>query len=119
MELLAETQHGDGNFVDEAFMTGIMSLMPALVGLPIRDIVAPLGIATEVRDALCEGRGPLGTLLQLVEATEGDEPAELARCLQAVGLDNATLNRCLAQALAWASNLHREADERESPEGEG
>lgn len=119
MELLAETQRGDGNFVDEAFMTGIMSLMPALVGLPIRDIVAPLGIATEVRDALCEGRGPLGTLLQLVEATEGDEPAELARCLQAVGLDNATLNRCLAQALAWASNLHREADERESPEGEG
>ena len=53
MELLAgELRPSDRGFTDQAFMVGIMSLMPALIGLPIAEIVAPLGVANTVRDAL-------------------------------------------------------------------
>ncbi|MGE5386831.1 MAG: EAL and HDOD domain-containing protein [Betaproteobacteria bacterium] len=111
MELLAGVlSRKDPNFADEAFMAGIMSLMPALVGLDIRDIIAPLGIANEVRDALCDGTGPLGSLLGLVAATESGDPAEIvAKLRDCPGLDAQTLNRCLSQALAWASSIHRDS----------
>ncbi len=111
MELLAGTQRkNDSNFADEAFMAGIMSLMPALVGLQISEIITPLGIAHEVRDALCDGTGPLGALLALVAATESGDPAEIASKLkECPGLDAGTLNRCLSQALAWASSIHRDS----------
>lgn len=112
MELLASTQRkNDTNYADSAFMAGIMSLMPALMGMPIADLIAPLGMTNEVRDALCEGSGPLGSLLSLVAATEDGSSKEITTYLeQCPGLDTETLNRCLAQALSWASNINRDAD---------
>lgn len=112
MELLATTQKkNDTIYADSAFMVGIMSLMPALMGMPIADIIAPLGITNEVREALCEGSGSLGKLLALVAATEYGSPKEISECLeQCSGLDNETLNHCLTQALTWASNINREAE---------
>lgn len=112
MELLAGTQRkGDTGYIDGAFMVGIMSLMPALMGLPIEEIVAPIGITGEVRNALCAGSGPLGDLLALVAATESNTLEDTETCLsQCPGLDDQALNQCLTQALAWASNINREAD---------
>jgi len=112
MELLAATQRrNDGNYADSAFMVGIMSLMPALMGMPIEEIVAPLGITSEVHDALCEGSGPLGNLLALVAATETGSTQELSATLaNCPGLNSFTLNHCITQALTWASNINRESD---------
>lgn len=111
MELLADTQRKkDANYADSAFMAGIMSLMPALMGIPMTEIVAPLGITSEVRDALCEGSGALGKLLALVAATEYGAPQEISlRLAECPGLNNETLNRCLTQALTWASNISRDS----------
>lgn len=112
LELLASTQRKfDTAYVDSAFMVGIMSLMPALMGMPMAEIIAPLGIANEVRDALCEGKGSLGQLLELAAATEYGDPVKITAALsQCPGLNNETLNHCLAQALTWASNINREAE---------
>jgi EAL and modified HD-GYP domain-containing signal transduction protein len=112
MELLAGNQRKrDVAYVDGAFMVGIMSLMPALMGMPIAEIVAPIGITSEVRDALCKGSGALGDLLKLIAATEGDAPEEIESALQECqGLDVETLNQCQAQALAWANSINREAE---------
>ncbi|MBS1197103.1 MAG: hypothetical protein H6R18_888 [Proteobacteria bacterium] len=112
MELLAGAQKkGNISYADGAFMVGIMSLMPALMGMPIEEIVAPLGITSEVRDALCQGSGALGSLLKLIAATESDAPEETESALQEChGLDAGTLNQCQAQALAWANSINREAE---------
>ncbi len=111
MELLAGAQKkGDIAYADSAFMVGIMSLMPALMGLPIEDIVAPLGITNEVRDALCQGKGPLGSLLRLTATTEEESPDDTAAALaECPGLDAEKLNACIARAFAWASSINREA----------
>lgn len=107
MEVLAaELQPGDAAFADQAFMAGIMSLMPALVGLPIADIVAPLGLTSKVRDALCEGSGPLGTLLRLAESSENGNIVQLTGSLAELpGLSTKALNRSQTQALQWAHNI--------------
>ena len=111
MELLAGNLHAGRAMADEAFMVGIMSLMPALVGLPIAEIVAPLAIPTEVRDALCEESGPLGDLLKLVVVAEIGDPDQIGECMTTIPNLNADLlNRCITQALAWAASIHRESD---------
>lgn len=107
MELLAaELQPGNIGFADHAFMAGIMSLMPALVGQSITDIVAPLGLAANLRDALCAGRGPLGALLRLAEGSESGDLDELPRLLGDLpGLGQKALNRAQTQALQWANGI--------------
>ncbi len=110
MELLAaELRPGDAALADQAFMAGIMSLMPALVGQPITDIVAPLGLTGDVRDALCAGTGTLGALLRIAESSEDGDMLRLTQALAELpGLGPKAINRAQTQALQWANDIGRE-----------
>ncbi|MBS1140171.1 MAG: hypothetical protein H6R13_1624 [Proteobacteria bacterium] len=114
MELLAgELQPGDIALSDQAFMAGIMSLMPALVSLPIAEIVAPLGLTSNVRDALCAGTGTLGALLQIAESSENGDLARLTKALAELpGLSPKAINRAQTQALQWANDIGQEKPEQ-------
>lgn len=117
MELLSErVQPRNREFADQAFMVGIMSLMPALLGMAMADILVQLPVVPKVKQALVEYGGQHGHLLQLVESTEqaDSEPREF-ELGEASGISAEFLDSCLAQALAWANNLGRE---RETPAGE-
>ena len=107
MELMAEEiSAGDNAFVDQAFMVGIMSLMPALIGLPIEEIIAPLGLPEEVQKALSAKQGRLGEMLSVTEACEtGDLTALTENLKQLHGLGAKALNRAQAQSLLWANGL--------------
>ena len=110
MELLGEALHPkDSAFADQAFMTGIMSLMPALVGQPMTEIVVQLGLANDMREALCEGSGLLGKMLCLAESSESGDLEQLAKDLASLpGLSPKALNRAQTQALQWANNVLQE-----------
>ena len=107
MELLAEEMKpGNNSLADQAFMVGIMSLMPALIGLPIEEIIAPLGLADSVKTALAGGDGELGCMLKVTEACETGELQILSQNLQQLpGLGAKALNRAQTQALQWANNI--------------
>jgi c-di-GMP-related signal transduction protein len=107
MELLAaDLRPGDSALADRAFMAGIMSLMPALVGLPIAEIVAPLGLTGDVRDALCEGSGQLGDMLHLAESSEsGDLETLTCNLAKLPGLSAKRLNQAQTSALQWANSI--------------
>lgn len=109
MELLAARLHpGRRDFEDQAFMTGIMSLMPSLMSVPLEEILRGLNIAVDVRTALESGEGELGNLLQLANALElGDGPA-CHNIVEQLHVDHTTVNTCLTQALAWANNIGKE-----------
>ncbi len=113
MELLAgEIRAGDSILSDQAFMAGIMSLMPALVGLPIAEIVAPLSLTAPVRDALCDGSGLLGALLKIAECSENGDIAALSQALAELPeLSPKAINRAQTQALQWANDIAREKQE--------
>ena len=107
MELLAEEMKpGNNSLADQAFMAGIMSLMPALIGLPMGEIIAPLGLADSVRDALLTGDGDLGHMLKVTESCETGDLRNLSQHLQALpGISVKALNRAQTQALHWANNI--------------
>jgi len=113
MELMALKLHpGDRTFEDHAFMSGIMSLMPALMGIQMEEILRTVSFGNEVRAALESRGGTLGVMLSLVEALEGHD-VKLCHDLtdSLVGIDAQAVNVCLTQALAWAGNIGKENSE--------
>lgn len=112
MELLADREHArNREFSDQAFMVGIISLMPALLGTPMDEILAQLPVALRVKQALVGHGGAHGQLLHLVEATEQTDPAVLEEALHGHPAIHADLlGSCLAQALSWANKLGEEQD---------
>jgi len=112
MELLADQAHArNREFSDQAFMVGIISLMPALLGTDIADLLEQLPVAPRVKQALSGHGGALGPLLQLVEATEQSDPLVLEEALSHHPAINADLlGNCLSLALSWANNLGQEQD---------
>jgi EAL and modified HD-GYP domain-containing signal transduction protein len=74
MELAAgRMRPGDERFADTAFMTGVLSLVHALSGRAIEDIVPRLPIHLDIRQALLDRHGALGLLLNAAEAAESGE----------------------------------------------
>lgn len=114
MELLADKLRGrPAELPEQAFMTGIMSLMPTLLSLPMADILAQLPVSPAMAKALDEAReGTLGQLLQVAEASEAADTARIAELQQSLyGLSAATMNAALAQAMQWAAGIGREKPE--------
>ncbi len=111
MELLASCLHpGNGEGEDQAFMAGIMSLMPSLVGVEMAEILRGVSVATYVKDALEIREGELGVMLDLIEALEAGDGAACHGLLEQLpALDADRLNASMTQALCWASNIGREA----------
>ncbi|MCX7177539.1 MAG: EAL domain-containing protein, partial [Proteobacteria bacterium] len=110
MELLAlKLRPGDHAFEDHAFMCGIMSLMPALMGTPMEEILRTVNFNSDVREALESRTGSLGTMLGLAEALEGNDIQLCSDLTQQLsGIDVEVINACLTQALTWASNIGQE-----------
>jgi EAL and modified HD-GYP domain-containing signal transduction protein len=87
-------------------MVGIMSLMPALLGVVMEEILAQLPVDQRVKQALTDFGGPLGELLQLVEATEQTDVQATEDAMQRLpALGAQFVSTSIAQALAWANNL--------------
>jgi len=110
MELMAaKLRPGDRKFEDHGFMSGIMSLMPTLMGIPMEEILRTVNFGDDVRDALEARGGTLGTMLGLTEALEGSD-IQLCHDLteKLSGIDAGVVNACLTQALTWANNIGKE-----------
>jgi EAL and modified HD-GYP domain-containing signal transduction protein len=67
---LVATSSTSPRAADSAFIVGLLSLLDVLLEVPMEKILARLELSPEVRTALLERNGPLGTPLQLVEAYE-------------------------------------------------
>lgn len=107
MEQLAMLQApGNSAFIDRAFMVGMLSLVDALFGLPLQEVLPPLNLDDSVQAALLLHSGSLGHLLRLVEAAEtGDRETALALLAQSDRLSLDLLNQLQIEALGWAGRL--------------
>lgn len=121
METLANAIELDATAQDEAFMVGIFSRLDVLLGQPLSEIIAPLGLANEIVDALLHRTGRLGQLLRLVEqasasagshhpgAAANESPREaLHEAIAAMGLDSAQWAMAQGRSLSWAIQISQE-----------
>jgi hypothetical protein len=101
LELLARTRGLDKLTQEQAFMSGMFSLLGILFGLPLATLLAPLSISEAVQGALLQREGELGALLALVELAERGEPDALAPRLAALQIGAADFNGAIIEAHRW------------------
>jgi EAL and modified HD-GYP domain-containing signal transduction protein len=102
--LLARLRPGDAELASQAFITGLMSMMPAALGLPMDEILALIALEQEITAALQFRQGLLGTMLALIECYDAEDAGGCDQILAGfadAGLDRTLLNACLIDSLRW------------------
>ena len=90
---------------EQAFMAGMFSLLGVLFGMPLAEVLQPLTISDDVKQALLTHAGELGALLALLETAErGDAPAVSAQLAQ-LGVEAAAFHEILAEASLWMQGV--------------
>lgn len=112
-ELIAEkTCPNDANMRDAAYMVGILSLTPTLLGQTLEDILPALNLSVPIQEALLARKGLLGAILEMAELLEEGSLPACQDCLHRLPLlDVEQLNSCHAEALAWANRIGSEQAE--------
>ena len=97
---------------EKAFITGLISLMPTALGMPIETILEQIGLPPDVRGALARREGEVGALLEVAERYDGDDFDGTLALFSRIGtrLNLETLAQCLIDALAWVRQLAVETE---------
>ncbi len=93
------------DYSDSAFMTGVLSLVDVLLGTPMQEILNQLNLDEEVRQAILERKGPLGSLLLLTEKLESMDFAEVALLLERYQCNLDVLVDAQLEAIDWTNCL--------------
>lgn len=113
LELLSaaiEPKSSHPDLCDNAFMTGLFSLLEVLINLPMDEILKELPLHDEVVEALkppVRG-GILGQLLAAVIAGEAGEFSNAETILSGFGISPAAHAKSQVEALYWASQINVE-----------
>jgi EAL and modified HD-GYP domain-containing signal transduction protein len=95
----------------EAFMTGIMSLMDAILDRPMEGLLTQLPLTKECKAALRGDATPLGRLLQLTVACERGLWAEVSQLAAQLKLDEERVWDAFAAARRWSNEILKEPKE--------
>ena len=101
LEALCKLAGGDRDEGDQAFMTGVFSLLDRLLHMPMSDIVADLHLADDVSGALLQRSGTLGRWLRLTESQASRQD------LDAAGITPADWWHSQLNAYHWAIQVGR------------
>lgn len=106
MELLA-VEGNEKADQEQAFMVGVFSMLDILMGMPLKELLKSISLPQAVEKALLEREGRLGTLLNLVCATENSGFTTVRRLLSDLDISPGTLSRSQLDAIFWALKIAR------------
>ncbi len=87
-------------------MTGILSLLDTMLGVPLPELIGQLSLADEVKSALLTRRGRLGRLLTLLEKKEANDVAAVYGILDELAfLHLRELTAAEMKAVSWAGRI--------------
>lgn len=110
MESLCVGTDGNRESQDRAYMVGMFSLLDRLLGCPMPEVIAPLGLADEVVAALIARQGPMGAWLSVIETSEKGSPAlpVLSEALSSAGIEPLIWAKAQVIAYRWAIPIGQE-----------
>lgn len=83
------------------FMVGLFSMMDALLGTPMDELLSKINLADEMQEALLHRQGPLADWLRLVEAYEAGNWEAVTRLSTALGVSPLEVPELYLEALGW------------------
>ena len=90
---------------DDGFIVGTFSLLDAITGQPLRDLLQDIHLSGPIADALLGAVGPYAPLLEIARGFEAADPRALGRIKTELNVDPADAHRALLHALATADSL--------------
>lgn len=100
MELLGATSAS--NQQEALFLTGLLSLADVVLQVPLDRAISPLGLSTEIEDAILHRTGPHTALLELAIACETAQAEQIDTAAQHCNITPATASAKHIEALTWA-----------------
>lgn len=88
-----------------AFFAGLLSMMDAVLGAPLDEILAMINVTDEVRDALMDRIGPLAGPILLAEAAELGLWESAAAQADELGLPHDAIQPIVLEAARWARGV--------------
>jgi c-di-GMP-related signal transduction protein len=90
---------------DRAFLIGMLSLLDALLGAPLGDLLSRLHVDEGIRSALLERAGQAGALLDLAEHLERGDFVAVESLLEELAVDSPRLLQAQLDAHLWIDAL--------------
>ena len=102
MELVTQRQGMDEDTHGLAYITGVFSALPGILGIPLEVALKPLHPGDIIVTTLKERTGPLAASLHYVQATEGGPAKALVKNLQELGVSAREANHAMIQSMLFA-----------------
>lgn len=96
---------GNREAPDQAFMTGILSLLESLYDIPMEQIAGELNLSEEVQEALVHREGVYGDLLSLSEALEQVDFVRASELLGNLSIPYNTVMQAQMKAYNWQAGM--------------
>lgn len=93
-----------------AFLTGLLSLIDAILDEKINIVLEKLPLAQEIKDTLLTREGEIATLIQLVEFIEHAQWDESTTAMKKLGLTKEQIIEDYNQAISWADEQSQLAE---------
>lgn len=90
---------------DQLFMTGLFSLLDVMMERPLAEVLQQVSLPEAVAAALKGEEGAMRDALLLGITVESGTPDEMELAATRCGLDAATVNGTMVEALAWAQQV--------------
>lgn len=97
-----------GEQTSAAFMTGLLSLMDAILDRPMEQVIAQLPIGKDCKDALCGVSGPLNTVLQIAVSCERGNWEQLSETAGECAISEETTWEIYRDACHWSDQILKE-----------
>lgn len=86
-----------------AFLTGMLSLIDAILDQPLEDVMKKLPLSQEIKDALTKQEGLLAEYIRLVQEYEKADWNATNADIQSLGIQHDYLPDLYADAVSWAN----------------
>ncbi len=93
------------DFADRAFITGILSMVDALLNTTLDEALGHLSLTDDILQALLHQEGLLGSLLAISQAMERADFETTERLLKETGLTIQQLRQAQKETLVWTENV--------------
>jgi len=90
---------------DNLFITGAFSLLPALLGTSLSELLAEMSLPESITDALVNDEGAYAPFLKLARAAERFDAATLQQIAEDLTLEPQAVNAALLSGLQFADSL--------------
>lgn len=97
--------NGREDLKNEAFLTGLFSLLDAMLKRPISELVANLPVSESILEALLKQQGDIYPYLALSKAYEKHEVKKIEKILNETGMDSSLVSLCFLDSITETGQL--------------